>query len=295
MPLQTPYGVLSGSVASADLVNPTGGQWPHYHVHVNTPDGLYDSAINLKSLTSVQIEYRVLDGIDPGPFTVALSKPDGWTHLTQDAVSGALDYARHPGLQQPIGWILQTGQNLIQAMQYLLTGTTRISIFGAAYNPGQKGVHDVHMNQGDPPGSEFAQLDAIWQDGGVIFQYDGPQPHIAVLQIKFETQTMRTDSQGHPRPRPLPHHFYFIPRRHWPPGDPGPLKKHHKVLAKHGLSAMALRAAAALTLPHAEQVKAATDLTAELQQLLPDASADEIREIAAYLPKLGVAGALARP
>jgi len=47
MGLQTPFGVVSGSVNHADLVNPSGGSWPHYHVWLNTPGGVYDSAINL--------------------------------------------------------------------------------------------------------------------------------------------------------------------------------------------------------------------------------------------------------
>jgi hypothetical protein len=130
--LQTPYGVLSGTVASADLVNPSGGQWPHYHIHVNTPAGLYDTAVNLKSLTEAHIQYRQLDGIDPSPFAVALGRPDGWSVLSPDSASGALDYVRHPGLQRPEDWILQTGQNLIQAVNYLLEGTARIHVFGAA-------------------------------------------------------------------------------------------------------------------------------------------------------------------
>ncbi len=31
------------------------------------------------------------------------------------------------------------------------------------------GVHDIHLNQGDPPG-QFQHLDGIWQDGGTIIQ-----------------------------------------------------------------------------------------------------------------------------
>lgn len=156
MPLQTPYGVVSGVVDHADLLDPDGGQWPHYHVWVNTPMGQYDSAINLKSLTEVKIEYRIRDL--PAAFVASIiSLSDGWKHLTQTSTSGAWDYVRHQGLTGTTGWMLQTGDNLINALQHLLTNVTRIHIFGAAYDSGL-GVHDVHMNQGDPLDSDFGTL-----------------------------------------------------------------------------------------------------------------------------------------
>jgi hypothetical protein len=80
-------------VKSADLVNPSGGQWPHYHIYVQTPSGLYDSAVNLKSLTQIEIEYRART-VDPLLFANVLSLPDGWTKLAQTSTSGALDYVR---------------------------------------------------------------------------------------------------------------------------------------------------------------------------------------------------------
>ena len=58
MPLDTPYGVIVGSLHDYDLVNPDSGQWPHYHVRLSANGQVIDSAINLKSLTQVKIEYR---------------------------------------------------------------------------------------------------------------------------------------------------------------------------------------------------------------------------------------------
>src|ERR1700682_102700 len=125
MGLQTDYGIVTGAVQRVDLVNPSGGQWPHYHIWLQTPAGLYDSAVNLKSLTEVKIEYRARD-IDPTLFSNVLSLPDGWTKLAQTSTSGALDYVRRPGLTGYSDWILQTGDNLINELQYLLTGVQRI-------------------------------------------------------------------------------------------------------------------------------------------------------------------------
>jgi uncharacterized protein YukJ len=74
-----------------------------------------------------------------------------------------------------------------------------VYLFGAPYPfPYQsipQGLHDVHCNQGDPPG-QFQRLDGIWQDGGVIVKYnDG---HLEGFFVKFETQTLNTNDQGLP-------------------------------------------------------------------------------------------------
>ena len=78
MALQTDYGVVAGVVQSVDLVNPSSGQGPHYHIWVATPAGLYDSTVHLKSLTEVKTEYRTRDP-DPDLFSNVLSLPDGRT------------------------------------------------------------------------------------------------------------------------------------------------------------------------------------------------------------------------
>ena len=288
MPLQTPYGVVAGTVDSFDLQNPSGGQWPHYHIHVQTPAGLYDSAVNLKSLTQIKIEYRVRM-LDPALFANVLTLPDGWTPLAQNSTSGAIDYVRRPGLTGYNDWILESGDNLINEMNSLLTGVQRIFIFGAAYSTG-KGVHDVHMNQGDPlnppPGEQnFSGLDAIWQDGGLIFQY--PQPIYKVLQIKFETQSLHTDDQGHPAlwiPR-IPHYYEYIPRWKWPPGDPWKAKDRQN-LVENGLFEM-LQWARAIPLVKGEaQAVLKRELRKQLAARLPKASAKQLDRSVSYVVQL---------
>ena len=285
MPLQTPYGVVVGTVDHYDLVNPSGGQWPHYHIWVNTPGGLYDSAINLKSLTEVKIEYRARD-LDPMEFGNVLSLPNGWTTLGQNSNSGALDYVRRPGLTGYSSWILQTGDNLITELQSLLTNAQRIYIFGAAYSSGL-GVHDVHMNQGDPLDSSFSPLDAIWQDGGLIFQY-AQAPYYKVLQIKFETQSLHTDDQGHPVPLILripP--LYYLPRWKWPPGDP--LRdKDRVILVESGLFEMLQWTRAIPHLKGDAQAALKVELHRQLAQRLPRANAEYLDLAANYIVKLSV-------
>ncbi|MFC5474438.1 DUF2278 family protein [Paraherbaspirillum soli] len=289
MPLQTPYGVLSGTVQSADLQTPSGGQWPHYHIHVNTPDGVYDSAVNLKSLTDIQIEYRSHDVVNPAHFAAVLALPDGWTHLAQTAVSGALDYVRHPGLAGPGAWILQSGDNLINVLQSYLTGVQRIHIFGAAYSAPDHGVHDVHMNQGDPEGSAFAPLDAIWQDGGLLFEYGGPQAHVSVLQIKFETQSLITDGQGRPLHFYWPRQpIYYVPRWKWPPGDPMSALE-RKILVEQGLFELAGWARAVHYLEGEAQRMVLQQVRSQVARHLQTASPEHVGRVADYVVRLGVA------
>ena len=71
--------------------------------------------------------------------------------------------------------------------------TVRRFLNAAQYPP--QGMHDVHMNQGDPPG-QFQHLDGIWQDGGVLVER--PNGNLAGFFVKFVTQTLNTNDQGLP-------------------------------------------------------------------------------------------------
>ena len=82
----------------------------------------------------------------------------------------------------------------------MLVDVARVVIFGAAYpasNGRPPGLHDIHQNQGDPPGP-FQHLDAIWQDGlTIIIHSDGTA---SAFQNRFSTQSDHTDNNGLPVP-----------------------------------------------------------------------------------------------
>jgi hypothetical protein len=145
------------------------------------------------------------------------------------------------------------------------------------------------MNQGDPTGSTFAALDAIWQDGGLIFQYGPPQPRSTVLQIKFETQSLSTDDQGHPIPPfKLPEHlYYYIPRWKWPPGDPMS-KIDREILVERGLFQMMRWAGAVHYLKGETRNVMHKELHRQLSQHLPQASPEYLESVAAYVVKMSV-------
>ena len=287
MPLQTPYGVIVGPVYNYDLVNPDTGQWPHYHVRLLANGQVMDSAINLKSLVQVKIEYRrrKFDLLDPR-FSSVAALGDGLHVLAQNSASGALDYVRHDGITGTSDWILQSGDNLITELNSMLVGVQRAYIFGATYSNGI-GVHDVHMNQGDPNGSAFQLLDGIWQDGGVLFQYMGLQPRFEILQIKFETQSLYTDDNGLPvQFRIPPRIYYYIPRWRWPPGDPL-TDAEREVLVNNGLFAMVSWASVIDEIPREARTALLRELHSRVGKLLNDAGHEHITIVTDYIQEMG--------
>ena len=92
-------------------------------------------------------------------------------------------------------WIRSTGDNALSALEAELPHSRRVYLFGNHYAHGERGVHDVHMNQGDPPGDHWSD-NGIWQDGAVVIQRQDEA--FFAWQVKFNSQVMHTDSGGHP-------------------------------------------------------------------------------------------------
>ncbi len=79
-------------------------------------------------------------------------------------------------------------------LEPLVHGAVRIYVFGEPYTTGL-GVHNVHCNQGDPPGPHQGE-DGIWQDGAVLTQ--AAHGTMTLWQVKFNTQSLHTDDDGLP-------------------------------------------------------------------------------------------------
>ncbi|MEZ0579019.1 DUF2278 family protein [Nocardioides sp. MH1] len=91
-------------------------------------------------------------------------------------------------------WVSSNGDNALDVLEALFPTATRIYVLGEPYTSGL-GVHNVHMNQGDPPGSHQDD-DGTWQDGAVLVQRsDGS---VTAWQVKFNTQSLHTDDDGLP-------------------------------------------------------------------------------------------------
>ena len=188
------------------------GQWLHVDLNIAAGAAQYQAAVDVNEPNGL-FQYQVFDNLDVSLFGPVPGLSEGWHHLASTPASGAIDYARSPILQRPLGclmvfwavlnsifrtsgqtWTNVTGNEAGQALLAMVTGSTRVFAFGAPYTTGL-GVHDVHCNQGDPAGP-FQHLDGIWQDGCVFAtKADGS---LSAYLGKFSSQSLRTDNNGLP-------------------------------------------------------------------------------------------------
>lgn len=264
MPLED-YGVLLGTMAGYHRDAPNNfGKFFHGHIDVQTPGGLYNTAIDVDSeRPGVQVQWKVLQ-LRSSEWQSIFSLSDGFHRLASTASSGAVDYYRDSRMQQyqfivlpqvrrerppwwrrlgdvfhqrdipdigPVAgprldtpltvrespaltflssavkvlnvtppWKTGTDVQALVDLEAMIVDAARVVIFGESYLPTNgrpPGLHDIHQNQGDPPGS-FQHLDGIWQDGATIaIHSDGTA---AAFINRFSTQSDRTDNNGLPLP-----------------------------------------------------------------------------------------------
>jgi Uncharacterized conserved protein (DUF2278) len=217
MPLPS-YGVLVGTLVRFAREDPNDfGSWYHGKMYVQAPAGQYECAVDVSTPSGVPVQYREVRRLDRQVFAPVAALPPGWHALARTPTSGAIDYVRAPLLRgrgaplavvtdplvrwvnavlklPRLGWVESTADNALDLLERRLTGSRRVYVFGAAYTTGL-GVHDIHLNQGDPPG-QFQHLDGIWQDGGTIIE--SAKGELGAFLTKFKTQSLNTDDHGLP-------------------------------------------------------------------------------------------------
>lgn len=221
MPVQD-YGVVIGAFDHFDRDDANNyGNYYHGHIFVRTNSNtLYNCAVDVKYPNGM-VEYFLPVKMDASKFTNVASRADGFHSLASNAISGAIDYVRDSFISELLGclalffvflnwftqqrnqvWQQNVGMSALTDLQAFLTangGVQRIYVFGAHYrNQNQsppEGMHDCHLNQGDPPGM-YQGLDGIWQDGGIVVQR--PSGDLTGYFVKFVTQSLNTDANGLP-------------------------------------------------------------------------------------------------
>ncbi len=206
------YGVVVGAVDHFERdAKDDFGHWYHGKLYVRpaAAAALYQCAIDvdtptdpgsgINSVSHPGVYYQVVAGLADTDLGPVAALDDGFTELASTSTSGALDYVRTPALAKPgeSAWLPNSGDNALNILEAELAAATRVWAFGSHYDHGL-GVHDVHMNQGDPPGP-FQHLDAIWQDGGIVMRR--PTGALVAWLVRFRTQRLHTDDQGHPIPQ----------------------------------------------------------------------------------------------
>jgi hypothetical protein len=223
------YGVVIGRYDHFEKENPAEvGNWYHGYIYLNAPSyeggavTQYQCAVDVNEIAGT-ILYFAPTNLDRTKFAGIDTWNDGYYDLAPNATSGAIDYIRNPLVSVPLGclaiflalfssgsgnnqpWVVDEGNQTLDVLENFITGCDKIYVFGAKYTYNGIGIHQTHMNQGDPipdPSSpDYSQqqtfwADAgIWQDGAIIIEKAGT---LQGFFIRFATQSMNTNDQGHP-------------------------------------------------------------------------------------------------
>jgi uncharacterized protein YukJ len=217
------YGVLVGRGVDRRLATTSNA---HYQVHVIDDELDYRIAINVRSkVAPSEVAFLVADRF-AHPILDRLSDLErGFHHLERTPQGGGLDYIRGnlfdwrqmrplpmdaPGddndLNDKINHYVQRALADESAVFYAFgerwgPENQKDKIFG--FKPNQ-GIHDIHMNQGNPVDGSFADDNGVWQDGGVMIHFPEQRQWVGVF-LKFQSQAIHTDDRtGEPLTTPVP-------------------------------------------------------------------------------------------
>ncbi len=223
MPI-TNYSVLAGDPVSGKVVS---GASAHYQITMNAPGGPFTLAVNIQSVDGSEVLYAIVEDFTPPDLAGLTALPMGMTALKSEAGGLALDFVRSEVGAAPmitkaqmtllpqVGAQAKGGSVEAQAIQQakamalqnavvtLLNMTIAdkdgvIYAFGSAFADGGKvdGIHDIHMNQGNPKNNHGGD-NGIWQDGALFISLPSKGTWTAVF-IAFQTESWSTDSAGNP-------------------------------------------------------------------------------------------------
>lgn len=216
------YGVLKGPVV--DFGREDGSSSPHFQIVINATNNRWRVPVNVKSTDGSQVLFSIVEPLVNHRLIAVLPQiPEGFTAVGQDRFF--LDFLREPTFDITTMRALPhavTGPD--NDLQDLVTHKVEIAkrdnqpmfAFGTKFPGGNPrpadtqfhtngGVHNIHMNQGNPVPGSFAGDNGIQQDGGLIIQ-TGPETFAGIF-LAFQTQLIPTDDHGAPLPgaQPIKH------------------------------------------------------------------------------------------
>jgi uncharacterized protein YukJ len=205
---------------------------PHLQIRVvDAHNQAWRVPVNVLSADQSRLIFHRADPFQNNPILGTLPQvAAGFTLLPPSARSAAsaLDYFRAPLFDWPNGVAIpSTGPGadddlqdvFVTYLKQLRDQGGELFAFGAKFpEPGQspnprpidrefrtvQGVHDIHMNQGNPNPGPFARDNGVFQDGGLILKFGSR--HVGLF-LRFATQWLPTDNAtGHRSPgaEPIP-------------------------------------------------------------------------------------------
>jgi uncharacterized protein YukJ len=202
MPI-TDYSALAGHPVSGGLVWPHNAQKPpHYMIAVQAGGKVYHAAVNVQSQDHSEVLYFIDFQFRPPREEALRALPPGLTPLDSGPGGLALDFLRQGLVRRDEMHLLPKpslghGAQLLGAIETLTASAHQdpgslLYAFGSAF---PDGIHDVHMNQGNPPPHE--QDNGTFQDGAVFLFLPGLQRWVGIF-LAFQTQAWTTDAAGNP-------------------------------------------------------------------------------------------------
>jgi uncharacterized protein YukJ len=220
MPI-TNYSVLAGDPVAGKVVT---GSSTHYQITMNAPSGPFTVAVNIQSVDGSEVLYAIEEEFTPPDVAALQALPMGMTALKSEPGGLALDFVRSQingspmitqqqmtllpqvrskGLSEEERMLSRARAGALQnAVVTLLNMTIAdkdgvIYAFGSAYADSGKvdGIHDIHMNQGNPAAGGHSGDNGIWQDGALVIHLPSKGTWTAVF-IAFQTESWDTDSSG---------------------------------------------------------------------------------------------------
>ena len=216
------YSVLSGQPTSGKVVT---GSSTHYQITMQAGGGPFTVAVNIQSVDGSEVLYAIEENFTPPNLSALEVLPSGMTALASAPGGLALDFVRDQihgapmisraqmtllpqfrprGLSEEDRMLSRARASALQnAVVTLLNMTIAdkdgvLYAFGSAYADRGKvdGIHDIHMNQGNPVDNHGSD-NGIWQDGAIFIHLPSKNTWTAIF-IAFQTESWSTDNTGNP-------------------------------------------------------------------------------------------------
>lgn len=203
------YSALKGRPVANRLATGTNA---HYQVQVSAANASYRIAINVQSSDGSEVEFLVRQRFEHPITALWEALPEGRTLVPRQPNTAAVDFIRgniaQPWEFKPLPLSVTGPDNDLNekidayVQRAMADEDATIYAFGEAWGPEQaadkffgfqpgNGIHDIHMNQGNPPGP-YAKDNGTYQDGALAFHYARENLWVAIF-LKFQTQAWHSD------------------------------------------------------------------------------------------------------
>ena len=224
MPIES-YSMLKGTPTLGRVVS---GASAHYQITVKADLVSYTAAVNIQSMDGSEVLYAILQPFTPPDAGALAGISVGVTAVASEPGGLALDFVRQEIAGAPM--ITRQQMTLLPKPEVDAVGARALEnavvellneavadpeamVFatGSAFADGgvTDGIHDLHMNQGNPVVGGHSGDNGIWQDGAVFLNLPARGTGAAgwaAIFIAFQTESWTTDAAGDPQTKLRQHH-----------------------------------------------------------------------------------------